>query len=588
MSDCRTDGDVRAAGRRFAVPSHPEGVYVCRLDSRRIVVSIDPLQVVELLSAVVALGLGAFAWRNREEPGAIPLVVLTVGVAVWLVTGVLRGLRATIRTDPLVAAFFFGVSMAVAGWGAFALEFGGYRRRVGRRVWGLLAVEPVAVALAVLTNDRHGAFYRFDPQTGEMLGLGIAYEVHAAYAYVVVVTGLGLVASVLWRRQTLHPGQVYLVLLGALLPWLADVLVTVGIVDVSIQSPALVGSCLCLTVGLFRHKLMRLSPAAQGPLLENLRDGVFVLDRDDQFADVNPTAEAVLGDDGLEGRDAASYLADHPAFGPHAERMTTATAETTFEVEVDERYYDVRVTPLFDHRDEPVGRQIQLHDVTEQRRRERELERQNERLDRFASVLSHDLRNPLNVATGRTELVKQTGDVSHVEEAAEALDRIEAIIEETLVLAREGQAVESTETVVLASVAETAWANVETDEATLVVETDRAVEADPDRTVRAFENLFRNSIDHAGPDVTVTVGDRDDGFYVADDGPGIPPEDREQVLEYGYTTDADGTGLGLAIVASIADAHGWTMSVTESAEDGARFEVRGVETVAVSAPEATD
>jgi signal transduction histidine kinase len=74
--------------------------------------------------------------------------------------------------------------------------------------------------------------------------------------------------------------------------------------------------------------------------------------------------------------------------------------------------------------------------------------------------------------------------------------------------------------------------------------------------------------------VTVTVGDLADdaGFFVADDGPGIPPDERETVFEAGHSTAPDGTGFGLAIVDGIADAHGWTVRVTDSATGGARFE----------------
>jgi signal transduction histidine kinase len=82
------------------------------------------------------------------------------------------------------------------------------------------------------------------------------------------------------------------------------------------------------------------------------------------------------------------------------------------------------------------------------------------------------------------------------------------------------------------------------------------------------------------PAVAVTVGDLPDGagFYVADDGPGIPPEQRDAVLDPGVSSTAGGTGFGLAIVRRIAGAHGWDVTVTESETGGARIEFRGVET----------
>jgi signal transduction histidine kinase len=75
----------------------------------------------------------------------------------------------------------------------------------------------------------------------------------------------------------------------------------------------------------------------------------------------------------------------------------------------------------------------------------------------------------------------------------------------------------------------------------------------------------------------VRVGTFDGGFYVEDDGPGIPKEKRETVLQAGYSSDADGTGFGLAIVKEIVEAHGWEIRVTESEEGGARFEIAGVD-----------
>ena len=122
---------------------------------------------------------------------------------------------------------------------------------------------------------------------------------------------------------------------------------------------------------------------------------------------------------------------------------------------------------------------------------------------------------------------------------------------------------------------------VETGTAELRLAEDLTFTADETRLQRLFENLFRNALDHGGPDVTVTVGVLPDrsGFYVSDDGPGIPEDERESVLEPGYTTHEEGTGFGLAIVSEVVTAHGWEIQVTESDAGGARFEIRGVEII---------
>ncbi|MBV0901875.1 two-component system sensor histidine kinase NtrB [Haloarcula salina] len=221
-------------------------------------------------------------------------------------------------------------------------------------------------------------------------------------------------------------------------------------------------------------------------------------------------------------------------------------------------------------------------DITDRKRREQQLEHQNERLDEFVSIVSHDLRNPLSVASGRAELLLGTAEDEAVREGLEAIsdahERMARLLDDLLTLARQGRVVGEPTTVDLATVATDAWRQVETAEATLSVETDATIEADPDRLQQLFENLYRNSVEHAGSACEVVVADAEpagqNGFSVADDGPGIPPDNQERVFEHGYSTDSDGTGFGLSIVQSIAEAHGWSVTVSESEMGGARFDIR--------------
>lgn len=206
------------------------------------------------------------------------------------------------------------------------------------------------------------------------------------------------------------------------------------------------------------------------------------------------------------------------------------------------------------------------------------LRRHNQRLENFANVVSHDLRNPLNVAQGRLDLAQSACDSEHLAHVEQAHDRMEDLIADVLTLAREGTTVTEIEAIDLAAIAERCWRNVETASATLVTETDRTIRADQSRLQQLFENLVRNAIEHGGEDVTITVGDFPDGegFYVEDDGPGMSEKVQQQAFESGYTTSTEGTGFGLAIVQEIVEAHGWDISVTDSANGGVRFEITHV------------
>jgi len=211
--------------------------------------------------------------------------------------------------------------------------------------------------------------------------------------------------------------------------------------------------------------------------------------------------------------------------------------------------------------------------------RERELARQNERLADFAGVVAHDLRNPLNVAQGRLELAREECASDHLDAVEEAHGRMGALVEDVLTWAREGQAAEGIEAVDLSDLAESCWAGLEAGEASLVVEDDLTVRADLGRLRRVLENLFRNAVQHAGPAVQVRVGRLADGagFYVEDDGPGIPAEDRGAAFDPAHTTSPQGTGFGLPIVREIVAGHGWSIDLAESELGGARFEIRDVD-----------
>ena len=234
----------------------------------------------------------------------------------------------------------------------------------------------------------------------------------------------------------------------------------------------------------------------------------------------------------------------------------------------------------FDDSDVAVGRVFtsNLQAVLESVENYRALERQNERLDEFAGIVSHDLQNPLSVAMGFLDLLADRvgEDDDDLRRVRESLEHMEEIISDVLWLAAEGDRAAELEPVSLRRSAERSWSLVETDGATLTVDSEFRSEADPDLFHRLLENLFANAAEHAAPGVTVRVGALEDGagFYVEDDGPGIPPDRREAVFDVGHTTSDDGTGFGLPIVKRIVEGHGWSVDVETGADGGARFVVR--------------
>ncbi len=316
-------------------------------------------------------------------------------------------------------------------------------------------------------------------------------------------------------------------------------------------------------------------------LVENFPDGAVYL-IDENFRYVRARGEELervgLSPADIEGRTPHEVFPDEVADEARRHYERAFNGETTaVEREYRNEQYRVRVTPIGADENGTDYVMAVAQNITEYFENKQQLEQQNEQLDEFVNVVSHDLRSPLSVAEGNLELLRTECDSDRIETIESALTRMDDLIEDLLQLARTGEQMSDTEPVNLADLLQNCWQNIETTDATIQPDIDGAVQADRGRLAQVFENLMRNAIDHTEQTVTVTVGESEDGIYFADDGDGIPEDERDDVFTPGYTTTDDGTGFGLSIVSDIVEAHGWGIHLTESAEGGARFEITDVE-----------
>ncbi|WP_115865740.1 PAS domain S-box protein [Halorussus litoreus] len=366
-------------------------------------------------------------------------------------------------------------------------------------------------------------------------------------------------------------------------------------------------------------------------LFEVLPVGVAVANGDGTFVEANETAKELWGGDVFEAADLTEYDEYEGWWADTgepiaADEWTMARVLRGEEIEEPDIYEIAdadgkrRVVmahgmPVREANGKVIRGVVTVTDITERREYQRQLEEtvekleaSNERLESFASMLAHELRNPVTIGQIYGQQLPDEAAPEAVDYVTEAFDRIEDMIDVMLVLTRGGDAVSECNRLSIPAVAREAWDGIDASEATLAVETDATLRADETYLRHLFRNLFENSIEHGtasstrstgeaaeqsddaaqqGHDetdeqrsdgLTIRVGELEDGFYVADDGTGIPAEDRDEVFEVGVTSAADegGTGLGLAFVAKLAEVYGWTCSVTESESGGARFEFRNV------------
>lgn len=274
--------------------------------------------------------------------------------------------------------------------------------------------------------------------------------------------------------------------------------------------------------------------------------------------------------------------ADDPAYQTHELPTYHGTA-----LMVDDEPYGTVCFVSTDKRDTPFSEDETMfaelitrmleHEITQKQTQETV-----ERLEQFASIVSHDLRNPLNTAQGNIELAtEEYGHPDTLQTAMRSLDRMEELIGDVLALARQSQSVDETNPMSLSTLTSNCWGVIDTANAEVEIASNCKFMGNQQRVKQLFENIFRNAIEHGGNDITVRVGSLDDrdGFYIENSGEPIPEDKQDEIFETGVSNSGNGLGLGLAIVKGVVTSHGWDITVTDSDLDGPRFEITNIEPI---------
>ena len=522
------------------------------------------------------------AWQQREEPGAAYLAVMNVGIAFWtfftLVPTVIGPSPWSFVSLRLVIPF---VTIGVFGLFAFTLEYTGRGEKLSRRALALLTLEPIVATVVALTNGYHGLMWTeaaLDPTAiyGVVRTFQVGFLVHTLYSYGLLIAAVVMIGLFAVRSDFLYQKQVVAFLFAISVPWVGNILYIFTPVQYDLSQVGFAVTGISLGYAITSVGFLDITPVARNRVVETLQAGVLVIDTQGRLVDINDEGRRLLGvgNDPVTGKPAGDLLDPFPNADGLVETVLTTSADESFQTTLGERTYTVRISPLYDQREVLAGRVVLVNDVTEQVEQQRELQQRNEQLDRFASVVSHDLRNPLTVASGKLDLFRQTREDEYLDDIDDSFRRMERLISDVLTLTRtDGEEIDLTP-VSVAGVVEAAWSNVETGASTLVVASEWTQPANRSLLMQLFENLFRNAVEHNHGPVTVTVGSLSDGLFVEDDGIGIPETERADLFDAGVSGTDAGTGLGLMIVDQVAMVHGWETTVTAAEDGGARFELR--------------
>ncbi|WP_338009508.1 histidine kinase N-terminal 7TM domain-containing protein [Natronoglomus mannanivorans] len=636
--------------------------------SRMIDVSEVHFRVTYLVVAVCVLSLLRRPLRNRENPGSTWFAVAVGSVSVWLAC---VGLYYFVDELWAVLALYNTVLLAITvcffSWLLIAIEFA-TGKRPPRSVLVVLGVLAIGYFLVLWTNYfwLHELVYRasgtfVDDGGGFNTGREPLFWVHMVVVYVIVFASSAVFVAEWLNASGPRKQQAGILAVTPAVGVVASLLWFAEVLRLPFD-PTPVGvtvSIVLLGWALYRTEFLDITPVATRTVVEEMPDAVVIFDDRDRVVEWNRAARTLFSvEDPSVGMTAASFF-ESVSSDVLAQLVGPDRPDSQISIDLDGRPRQFSVSRFSITPDQtPIGHVVVLRDVSDLKQREMQLLAQNERLEEFTDIVSHDLQGPLMEIRGSANMTISTGDVTHVDRVVDATDRIDELVTDLLRLARTGRQLDAEVPVELDEVARRAWSHVWSPSAELVVETDRVVLGDPNRIQQLFENVFRNSVEHGTDDgetdspivdrstpsssgdpsvdrvfdgidqdlqgdereaddpsvgerklssddrdepldsdqttvgssvlseshgaeppdtVRISVGPLQDGFYIEDDGAGIPQEERPRVFEKGYTNTSTGTGIGLSIVRQIVDAHGWSIQLTDGATGGARFEITGVD-----------
>jgi PAS domain S-box-containing protein len=552
-----------------------------------------------LLASAFSAWIAFYAWRRRTAGSAIWLALLSLTVTEWLWFYALQIAGTNLQTKLLFAEIkYIGVAITPLIWLFFALSYANLSTLLTWRKMAPLSLVPLLTSLIAITTGWHGWFWS-QPQLTYATGFsdfsvtyGLWYWVHVLYSYLLILAGTLLVFRTLRHRQGLHRRQALALIISVLTPWLGNILYFSGfnpIPALDLTPFAFTISAGFMTWAILGFRLVDLTPVARDLVVDEMKDGMLVLDTQGQIVDMNLAAGRMLGRPASQmiGKLAAQAFDRWPELVERYGPVTEALNEISVGAGESLRWFELQISPLHDQRRRFLGRVVILRDITARKETEQALSialHEAQASDRLKSQLlarvSHELRTPLGGILGFAELLNMNayGDlddqqkevVAQIIASTNYLDgMINALLDQaqleagTLSLQNELFSPEEVLQKVQTGLAELARAKGLVLKVSLSPELPKMLSGDPLRIEQILSNLLHNAIKFTRQgQVEVSLQLADAAHWtlrVSDTGPGIPEAARAYIFEpfrqvnTAITRENRGTGLGLAITRQLVE-----------------------------------
>ncbi len=329
------------------------------------------------VTAILTLVAVIVTWNRRANPGNIAFALVLMSLCIWSFASIFEAGGITLSEKCFWSKWqYIGIASLPPVWLYFAAEFT-HQKPFNNRIRSLILVIPIITLFTAFTNEYFHLLWSDvyilpGPLHIAKYVHGPWFYVHVLYSYSLLLLGTFWLTKALLKSSQKKRKQFFIILFGVIIGWSSNILYITGrfpVEGLDITPLSFTFITFIIAWNIFQLRLFDIVPIARDTLVDNMADGVIVLDPNNIIVDINPAAKAMIG---MEKSHSFLGLTLQEALPEYADVINQFKGKNDYsaEVKISEyppRYIGFSVTTIRDSQKNDLGEIIVIFDITERK-----------------------------------------------------------------------------------------------------------------------------------------------------------------------------------------------------------------------------